>query len=107
MDKASKHLVLITINLENLEYHKVSEDIFSLEQVLGKLLKASSCGYVDGNDYGFGNCVIYLYGPNADSLFSCIAPALKASKFFSRMSVTKRYGEKGASETDVNWNGLT
>lgn len=53
---------------------------------------------------GGGECVLYMYGPDADLLFAAVEPVLKSSALASGGWAVKRYGEAsdpGANEVNV------
>jgi len=50
-------------------------------------------GEFDGDEFGGGRCLLFMYGPDADRLFGVIAPILKASSLARGGFVIKRYGE--------------
>ncbi len=62
-------------------------------------------GEFDGEEFGDGRCVLYMYGPDADQLFETVEPIIKASPLSRGGFAIKRYGEAGdkiAVETRVN-----
>jgi hypothetical protein len=52
--------------------------ILELEHQLSAAIEKSSTGELDGNEFGGGNCTIYMYGPSAERLVAVIWPILKA-----------------------------
>lgn len=51
---------------------------------------------VDGND-----AVLYMYGPDADALWTAIDPVLRQAPLGDGSYAIKRYGPPGATETRV------
>lgn len=47
----------------------------------------------DGDEFGQGECVLFLYGPDADGRISAIKPLLESSQIASRGYAIKRYGD--------------
>lgn len=72
-----------------------------LERVIGE----KQAGEFDGEEFGDGRCVLYMYGPDADRLFEAVEPVLKATPLARGGFAIKRYGEandKNAVEARVN-----
>lgn len=54
------------------------EFIFSVEDRLIEVIDSQpGLGEVDGNEVGSGSAMIYLYGPNSESLWSAIEPTVR------------------------------
>ncbi|MEQ4487938.1 MAG: Imm26 family immunity protein [Dehalococcoides mccartyi] len=68
--------------------------IFKLEKELEKVLSKAKVGEYDGNEVATDGSdgFLYMYGPNADKLFSAVEPVLKKVKFMKGARVTLRYG---------------
>ncbi|WP_257168372.1 hypothetical protein [Bradyrhizobium sp. SRS-191] len=80
-------------------------DIADLADRLSKAIDDHNVGEFDGDEFGGGRCVLYMYGPNADRLFEVIAPVLKTTPSVRGGFVIKRYGEArdpAATEVRVN-----
>jgi hypothetical protein len=59
-----------------------SEERKSVEALEGQLERAIAeawAGEFDGDEFGEGECVLFMYGPEADRLFDTIEPLLKIS----------------------------
>lgn len=79
------------------------KDLHKLEDKLEKEIAKSAVGEYDGNEIAVDGSDgrLYMYGPDADKLFSAIEKTLKKTKFMEGAEVTKRYGsiEENAKET--------
>lgn len=85
-----------------LVYLKLSDDDFGGENELDKIFELSdkleadiiknNSGEFDGNEIGEGWCTLYMYGNNADFLYSTIEETLKSSDITKGGYVIKRYG---------------
>lgn len=87
------HAVLVHLELSQPQFGTESEReaIFALEDEI--IAALGDLGEFDGNDFGGGECVLYMYGENADDVLKAILPVLKASPLSRNGYVIKRYGE--------------
>lgn len=69
------------------------ERIYQLEDEISDVVDSEHLGEFDGNEFGEGVCTLYLYGRNADALFSGIEPVLKKSALCADATIYKRYGD--------------
>ena len=72
--------------------------LFDLEEQLESAIAAAGVGEFDGDEFGEGECVLYMYGPQADQLWAVVEPVLGACPCASSGYAIKRYGEA----TDVS-----
>jgi len=80
--------------------------ILELEDAMEAAVSAESAGLLDGDEFGQGECVLFLYGRDADRLFSVIKPLLESSTIASGGFAIKQYGEPGDLEAEtvrVTW----
>lgn len=77
--------------------------LYSLEEQLEEAIAQSSSGELDGNEMAADGSegTLYLYGPNADSLFSSIRPVLEACPFMAGAQATLRYGPPEETTKEV------
>lgn len=68
------------------------EDCQELEDQLEKEIARVGVGEMDGNEIGEGECTLFMYGPNADKLFSAIERSLRTSPLAKGAWAMKRYG---------------
>ncbi|MFF3431746.1 hypothetical protein [Streptomyces sp. NPDC002602] len=59
--------------------------------LLTEAIEQADVGEFDGNEYGGGEVVLYAYGPDADALFTVMAPILNDLPF-RPAHVVLRYG---------------
>ena len=97
----SEHAVIIhfkygSTNLKHL--HK-------MEDKLEKAIKKAKAGEYDGHEIAVDGSdgFLYMYGPDADNLFSVVESILKKTDFMAGAEVVKRYGppEDGVRETKL------
>jgi len=82
------------------------EAIAALEYRLEQAVGSASVGEFDGDEFGGGKCVLYLYGPDAERLFVVIEPVLKSFPAASNGYAIKRFGgaaDHDAKEVRVTW----
>lgn len=96
-----EHAVLIHIPAPKDESDQIGLD--QIENPLIAALERSGTGEWDGHeiDLQTGEAVIYLYGPDADRLYTAIEPTLRDAPIPPGSYAVKRYGEPGARELRV------
>ncbi|GLH75432.1 hypothetical protein SSBR45G_03400 [Bradyrhizobium sp. SSBR45G] len=72
--------------------HECAE-IADLTAKLQQAIDHHGVGEFDGDEFGGGRCVLFMYGRDADQLFGVVAPILKAVPLTRGGFVIKRYGE--------------
>ena len=99
--KLPEQAVLIHLKLSNQKFGTRDEmdAIHALSHKLEELIKARHLGEFDGDEFGQGECTLYMYGPNADALFAGIEPLLRASSLTKAGWATKRYGDAADPKT--------
>jgi hypothetical protein len=97
----AEHAVIAHLKLSDEEFgsSEEAEDIHELSDRLAEAIEENHVGEFDGDEFGEGECVLYMYGPDADALFSAIEPVLRLSPLTKGARVIKRYGE--ASDRDA------
>ncbi|WP_108660841.1 hypothetical protein [Acuticoccus kandeliae] len=69
------------------------EIISDLADSLATAINTYGVGEFDGEEFGGGTCVLFMYGPDADRLFGVVEPILKACPLARGGFAVKRYGE--------------
>ncbi|MCX2743738.1 hypothetical protein OO013_07675 [Mangrovivirga sp. M17] len=81
------------------------EPLHRLEQELEELIKKEGVGEYDGHEIAidYSDGYLYMYGPNAVTLFKTIQPALEKSDFIKGGIAKLRFGppENGVKEIEV------
>jgi len=95
--------VLIRIRLSDDSFGMEGERsrIVALEAEIERTLEKAAAGELDGDEFGEGQCTIYLYGSDADQLADVVLPLLANFKVLPGSSVTKRYGPPGSREEQL------
>lgn len=101
-------LVLVTLPLRDsvLGGDEEREAIMDLELAIETAVEAAGVGELDGDLFGGGECLLYLYGPDADALYTVVEPLLIRSRAAQGGHAIKRYGgaeDPDALEVRVTW----
>ena len=102
-----KQAVILSLRLSDAGFGTPEERaaIHELENRFEALLAKSKAGELDGDEFGAGQCTIYLYGSDADALFAVLETELRGSPLSRGGSVLKRYGgarDPGAKEARLS-----
>lgn len=73
----------------------------ALEAELIGAVENYRAGEFDGAETGMGFATLFLYGPDADSLFAVVEPVLRAARLRPGSHAVKRYGPPGSDEARV------
>jgi hypothetical protein len=80
--------------------------LFALEEELEQAIVAAGVGEFDGNEVAAdgGDGSLYMYGPDADRLFSAVRPVLERTDFMRGARVKLRYGPPlaGVKEIEID-----
>lgn len=97
----SSHLQEHAVFLEWADGQPPLEFIFAVEDQLRRILDAHpGLGEVDGNEVGSGTAVIYLYGPDCETLWQAIEPTIRALQP-TPTTVIVRPGEPGTPGREI------
>lgn len=103
----SEHAVIVHLRLSDATFGTPAERTacHDLEHLLESLVANSGVGELDGDEFGGGECTIFLYGRDADALFAAIEGQLRASPLSRGGRALKRYGaasDPNAKEVQVS-----
>ena len=105
----SEQAVYVHIPLSDDEFgtFEEREAVYALEDQLSAAIAASDAGELDGDEFGGGRGVIFVYGPDADALYTAIEPALRASTIAKGGFAIKCYqpDDPNSAEVRIDWNG--
>lgn len=92
--KSPDHAVLVHIKLsdDKMGTEKERKECHALEERLETSIKTKRAGEFDGDEFGEGFCTLYMYGPDADALFSAVESDLRAAPLLAGSYAIKRYG---------------
>ena len=90
-----EHAVLAYLKLSDAEFGTADErdSIHALSDRLEEAISDAGAGEFDGDEFGDGQCILFMYGPDADAIFSAIERILRESPHSRGGYVIKRYGE--------------
>lgn len=100
-DQLAKHSVIIHF------YYGIDEldPLHQLEMELTKLISEKGVGVYDGHEIAMDSSdgFLYMYGPNAETLFKAVLPVLERTEFMKGAIAKLRFGppEDGVSEIEV------
>ncbi len=76
-------------------------DLATIEDQLTAVIERERLGQFDGNDVGGGGATLYMYGPDAERLFSGIQATLRAYPLCAGAKVIVRKGGPGSPQREV------
>lgn len=101
----AEHCVKICLKVSG-EYGSQGEieTIHEFSDTLERLIDEHGVGEFDGDEFGGGECTLYMYGPDADRLFEVIQKPLEGFPLARGGHVVKRYGppEDGVKEVRID-----
>jgi hypothetical protein len=77
------------------------QELMSFEPRLEEAIKTAGVGVFDGNEFGGGECVWYMYGPDADALYRAVAPFIREAATREGSFVVKRRGAPGEAKEET------
>jgi hypothetical protein len=94
-ESTMEHAVIVHLQLDDPGFGsaEMRESIYELQGSLTDAINKAKVGEFDGDDFGQGECLLFMYGPNADLLFDTVEPILKQSPHAKGGFAIKRYGE--------------
>lgn len=109
-ETSGEQAVLLHIRLGNDHFGLEGETatMYELEDELRAVIEAARIGELDGHEFGGGECVIFMYGRNAEAIWEVIAPTLEKKPFRKGSFAIKRFGgpESDRQErVDLHWDG--
>ena len=76
-------------------------DVATLEERLVEAIEGQRLGEYDGNEFGPGEVTLFLYGPDAERLFSGIEAVLRGYPLCRNARVVIRQSGPGAPQREV------
>ena len=88
------HAVIVHLSLGDGGFgaEDVRDAVRLLERDIEAALDGGDAGELDGDEFGGGEAILYLYGVDADDLFAAIEPLLRGSSLHPVRAVL-RYGD--------------
>jgi hypothetical protein len=68
---------------------------------VAETVKIEKAGMYDGDEFGNGECTLYLYGPDADRLMMVVSPLFREWELAKGGYAVKRYGPPGSRTATV------
>lgn len=76
-------------------------DTSTIEELLLPVLESTGAGEFDGTETGPTETCLFLYGPDAEKLWTVIEPVLKDYPLCQGARVVIRHGEPGAPQREL------
>jgi len=97
---SSEHAVIIHYKLSDDAHGTVEEReaIFALETRMEAAITAANAGEFDGNEFGGGEAVLYMYGPDRDRLWAAVEPQVRAFALRPAFADLRAGGPDSAAE---------
>ena len=97
---SSEHAVIIHYKLSDDAHGTVEEReaIFALEDRMEAAITAATAGEFDGNEFGGGEAVLYMYGPDRDRLWAAVEPQARAFALRPAFADLRSGGPESAAE---------
>lgn len=95
-----EHAVIVHLRLDDDDFGSAEkrESINELQDEIADAIEEAEAGEFDGDEWGKGECVLFMYGPDADKLFDTIKAILRKSPHSEGGFAIKRYGEASDPE---------
>jgi hypothetical protein len=86
--------VIVNLRLSDQSFGSPAERdaIHALSDRLEMAIAEAQVGEFDGDEFGEGKCLLYMYGPDAQKLFGVVEPVLRSSPMVKGGWVIKRFG---------------
>ncbi|MCB9844685.1 MAG: hypothetical protein H6811_01680 [Phycisphaeraceae bacterium] len=92
-ESAAEHAVLLHVRMAEASPSKAERElVFGLEDRLASAIDAAGAGEFDGDEWGEGEAVLYMYGPDADRLWASIEGLVRGAGLAGGSYAIKRYG---------------
>ncbi|WP_018320043.1 hypothetical protein [Bradyrhizobium sp. WSM2793] len=101
-----EHCVKVHVPLSN-PGRGTAEEHASIHSVSDRLQDAivlQEVGEFDGDEFGGGECQLFMYGPDANALFEAILPILSSWPALKGGYAVKRFGPPGSRTEKVKFD---
>src|SRR5438067_12423378 len=92
-----RQAVFVFIKLSDGDMGDSADDdaIYALEDRLNAAIERQGVGELDGDEWGSGNCQLFMYGDDAETIFDVITPLLLSHDAPGVSYAIRRYGPPG------------
>jgi hypothetical protein len=96
LEEEDEDSVYVHLKLSDDKYGTPEERdrIRKLSHELKAVIESKGVGELDGDEFGGGECTLFMYGPDANALFSVIERILRQSPVANGGRAVKRYGHE-------------
>ena len=104
--KRAEQGVIVRAALPAIDMDDVMDQLSALEDQLIAVITSAHVGEFDGNEVGQDELKLYMYGPDAENLFSTVEPVLRRASLTSASIATVRRGPPGSHSREVSLNTI-
>jgi len=101
MAAGEEQAVIVHSALPSVDNAELFRQLEALEDQLQSAITAAGAGEFDGNEIGQGELTLYMYGPDAEKLFTVVAPVLRHTKLTQSGVASVRSGPPGSATREV------
>jgi hypothetical protein len=80
------------------------DSIYRISEMLAEAIMVEGAGAFDGEEFGGGECKLFMDGPDADRLFEAVFPVLKGWQALKGGYAVKRFGPPGSRSEKVEFD---
>lgn len=103
------HAVILHIKLaDRLPSEDEQRRWWGLQDELVAAVSAAGAGELDGDEWGGGECVIFMYGPDAEAIWEAVAPVIEQREVPMGSYAIKRFqtlGGEREERVEIGWEG--
>jgi hypothetical protein len=101
MAAGEEKAVIVHSALPSVDNTELFRQLEALEDQLHAAITSAGVGEFDGNEIGQGELTLYMYGPDAEKLFTAVAPVLRRAKLTQAGVASVRLGPPGSAAREV------
>ena len=93
--------VIVHSALPAVDNRELFRQLDALEDQLQFAISSAGVGEFDGNEIGQGELTLYMYGPDAEKLFTAVASVLRGAKLTRSGVASIRLGPPGSAAREI------
>ena len=96
LERVTNQFQAVLVHIDQIDMDKSTP----IEEELIALLEPTNFAYHDGNEIGGGRTTLWMFGTDAEQLFTFVEPTLRRFEFCTSARIVLRFGEPGAPERE-------